>query len=67
MEKKLDGIKVAILATDGFEQGELFETKSRSKRRNKLIQPVCLRSIRKSIIYLNLNVYMSNIVWHADC
>lgn len=27
MEKKLDGIKVAILATDGFEQSELFEPK----------------------------------------
>jgi protease I len=27
MEKKLDGIKVAILAADGFEQSELFEPK----------------------------------------
>ena len=27
METKLDGIKVAILATDGFEQSELFEPK----------------------------------------
>jgi protease I len=27
MNKKLDGIKVAILATDGFEQSELFEPK----------------------------------------
>jgi len=27
MTKKLDGIKVAILATDGFEQSELFEPK----------------------------------------
>ena len=27
MDKKLDGIKVAILATDGFEQSELFEPK----------------------------------------
>lgn len=27
MEKKLDGLKIAILATDGFEQSELFEPK----------------------------------------
>jgi protease I len=27
MDKKLNGIKVAILATDGFEQSELFEPK----------------------------------------
>ncbi len=27
MEKKLKGLKVAILATDGFEQSELFEPK----------------------------------------
>jgi protease I len=27
MEKKIDGLKVAILATDGFEQSELFEPK----------------------------------------
>jgi len=27
MEKKLDGLKVAILATDGFEQSELFKPK----------------------------------------
>jgi protease I len=27
MEKKLDGLKVAILAADGFEQSELFEPK----------------------------------------
>ena len=27
MDKKLDGVKIAILATDGFEQSELFEPK----------------------------------------
>jgi hypothetical protein len=31
-ERKLDGLKVAILATDGFEQSELFEPKRALRR-----------------------------------
>jgi protease I len=44
MEKKLDGIKVAILATEGFEQSELFEPKKALEEAGADVQIVSLKA-----------------------
>lgn len=44
MKNKLDGIKVAILATDGFEQSELFEPKKALDNVGAETQIVSLKS-----------------------
>lgn len=44
MNKKLDGIKVAILATDGFEQSELFEPKKALEEAGADVKIVSLES-----------------------
>ncbi len=44
MDKKLDGVKVAILATDGFEQSELFEPKKALEEAGAEISIVSLKS-----------------------
>jgi protease I len=44
MDKKLDGIKVAILATDGFEQSELFEPKKALEEAGAEVSIVSLKS-----------------------
>lgn len=44
MEKKLEGLKVAILATDGFEQSELFEPKKALEDVGAEAQIVSLKS-----------------------
>jgi protease I len=44
MEKKLDGIKVAILATDGFEQSELFEPKKALEEAGAEVKIVSLKA-----------------------
>lgn len=44
MNNKLDGIKVAILATDGFEQSELFEPKKALEEAGATVQVVSLEA-----------------------
>jgi protease I len=44
MTNKLSGLKVAILATDGFEQSELFEPKKALEEAGAQIQIVSLKS-----------------------
>jgi protease I len=44
MEKKLDGLKVAILAADGFEQSELFEPKKALEEAGAATHVVSLES-----------------------
>jgi protease I len=44
MNKKLDGLKIAILATDGFEQSELFEPKKALEEAGAETQVVSLKS-----------------------
>ncbi len=44
MDKKLDGVKVAILATDGFEQSELFEPKKALEEAGAEVSIVSLKS-----------------------
>ncbi len=44
MDKKLDGIKVAILATDGFEQSELFEPKKALENAGADVKIVSLKA-----------------------
>lgn len=44
MDKKLNGIKVAILATDGFEQSELFEPKKALENAGADVKIVSLKS-----------------------
>lgn len=44
MNNKLDGIKVAILATDGFEQSELFEPKKALEEAGAQTEIVSLKS-----------------------
>jgi protease I len=44
MEKKLDGLKVAILATDGFEQSELFEPKKALEEAGAQVSVVSLKT-----------------------
>lgn len=44
MSNKLDGIKVAILATDGFEQSELFEPKKALEAEGADVKIVSLKS-----------------------
>ena len=44
MDKKLDGIKVAILATDGFEQSELFEPKKALEEAGADVKIVSLKA-----------------------
>ena len=44
MNNKLDGVKVAILATDGFEQSELFEPKKALEEAGATISIVSLKS-----------------------
>jgi protease I len=44
MGNKLDGIKVAILATDGFEQSELFEPKKALEEEGAEVSIVSLKS-----------------------
>jgi len=44
MDKKLDGLKVAILATDGFEQSELFEPKKALDEAGAVTKVVSLKS-----------------------
>src|SRR5437868_4628959 len=44
MEKRLDGLKVAILATDGFEQRELFEPKRALEEAGAVTKVVSLKS-----------------------
>lgn len=43
MENKLKGIKVAILATDGFEQSELFEPKKALEAAGALVSIVSIK------------------------
>jgi protease I len=44
MENKLDGLKVAILATDGFEQSELFEPKKALEKAGAKVSIVSLQA-----------------------
>lgn len=44
MENKLNGIKVAILATDGFEQSELFEPKKALEEAGARVSVVSLKA-----------------------
>ena len=44
MDKNLEGLKVAILATDGFEQSELFEPKKALEEAGAQTQVVSLES-----------------------
>ncbi len=44
MSNKLDGVKVAILATDGFEQSELFEPKKALEEAGAEVSIVSLQS-----------------------
>lgn len=44
MDKKLDGLKVAILATDGFEQSELFKPKEALEEAGAEVSIVSLES-----------------------
>ncbi|MEP6900265.1 MAG: type 1 glutamine amidotransferase domain-containing protein [Actinomycetota bacterium] len=44
MSYKLDGVKVAILATDGFEQSELFEPKKALEEAGALVSIVSLKA-----------------------
>jgi protease I len=44
MEKKIDGLKVAILAADGFEQSELFEPKKALEEAGAEVSIVSLES-----------------------
>lgn len=44
MENKLNGLKVAILATDGFEQSELFEPKKALENAGATVSVVSLKS-----------------------
>lgn len=44
MSKKLDGVRVAILATDGFEQSELFEPKKALEEAGATVSVVSLRT-----------------------
>lgn len=44
MSNKLDGIKVAILATDGFEQSELFEPKNALEAAGADVKVVSLKA-----------------------
>ena len=44
MSNKLDGVKVAILATDGFEQSELFEPKKALEEAGAEVSIVSLKS-----------------------
>jgi protease I len=44
MEKKIDGLKVAILAADGFEQSELFEPKKALEEAGAEVSIVSLKA-----------------------
>lgn len=44
MNNKLDGLKVAILATDGFEQSELFEPKKALEEAGAEVKIISLKS-----------------------
>jgi protease I len=44
MKNKLDGLKVAILATDGFEQSELFEPKKALEEAGAVVKIVSLEA-----------------------
>jgi protease I len=44
MSNKLDGVRVAILATDGFEQSELFEPKKALEEAGATVQIVSLQA-----------------------